>query len=261
MSSAGTRTLIDGWRRTGVAEGMTLIVHSSLSALGPVDGGASTVVDSLLAAVGTSGTVVVPAFTPQVSDPEPDLGGVPDPDLRARRDAVPLFHPDLPSPMGAIAEALRTRTDSVRSTHPQASVAAVGRHAADVVARQPVNFALGADSPFGRLHDLDARILLIGVRHNRNSFLHHAETLTPRPRLKLRRFPVRLDGERVWLEALDVGDDNGTHFPAVGDEFERRAGVERTSVGQAACALLPARPFVEFAVERLTGLLDAARTG
>ncbi|KOX22502.1 hypothetical protein ADK67_23865 [Saccharothrix sp. NRRL B-16348] len=252
-------TLTEGWRRTGVTEGMTLIAHSSLSALGPVDGGAPAVVESLLTAVGPTGTVVVPAFTPQVADPEPGRGGVPEAALRARRAAVPLFHPGLPSPMGAIAEALRTRPDSVRSTHPQASVAAVGRHARDVVAHQPLNFALGADSPFGRLRDLDARILLIGVRHNRDSFLHHAETFTPRPRLKLRRFPVLVAGERVWLEALDVGDDNDTHFPTVGDEFERRAGVERTAVGRASCVLIPARPFVEFAVGRLAELLDGAQ--
>ena len=88
--------------------------------------------------------------------------------------AVPLFTPDLPSPMGAIAEAVRRRPDAARSRHPQASVAAVGARAQAIVADQPLHFALGAGSPFARLADLDGRILLIGVGHNRNSFLHHA---------------------------------------------------------------------------------------
>ncbi|SDM98991.1 AAC(3) family N-acetyltransferase [Allokutzneria albata] len=253
--------LVDGWRRVGVTDGTTLIVHSSLSSLGRVDGGASTVVESLLTAVGPEGTVVAPTFTPHIADPAPEHSGVPDDEVRERRDAVPLFHPGLPSTMGAVAEAVRTRPGSVRSSHPQASVAAVGARAAEIVSHQPLGFALGRDSPFARLHDLDARILLIGVGHERNSFLHHAESLTPAPRLKVRRFPVGLGGERVWVETLDVGHDNGTHFPAIGREFEQHARIRAATVGNAACVLVPARPLLAFAVARLTELLAAERRG
>lgn len=246
--------LTAGWRRAGVADGMHVIVHSSLSALGPVDGGAATVVASLRRAVGPAGTIVAPAFTPQVADPDPGAG-VPDAAVRARRAAVPTFHPGLPSTMGAVPEALRALPDAARSAHPQASVVAAGARAAEIVADQPLGFALDRDSPFGRLHDLSGHILLVGVGHNRNSFLHHAETLTPRPRLKLRRFPLIVAGQRVWCETLDVGDDNGTHFPTVGRDFERHAGSREVAVGAAACRLLPVRPFVAFAVRRLTELL------
>ncbi|NRQ33132.1 AAC(3) family N-acetyltransferase [Nonomuraea sp. NN258] len=249
--------LARGWREAGVHDGMTIVVHSSLSSLGRVEGGAATVVESLLAAVGPAGNVVVPTFTPQVTDPEPEHSGVPDTALRARRDAVPAFHPELPSPMGAVPEALRSRPDSVRGGHPQVSLAAVGPLAADIVRRQTLGFAVGRVSPFGRLHELGAHILLIGVGHNRNTFLHYAETLTPHPRLKLRRFPMEVDGERVWAEALDVGDDNSTHFPTVGGDFEAHAGIKEVMVGAAACRLLPVRELVPFAVRRLTELLAA----
>ncbi|WP_049661293.1 AAC(3) family N-acetyltransferase, partial [Kitasatospora sp. MY 5-36] len=77
MTAPGTRPLttadlVEGWRRVGVREGMALIVHSSLSSLGRVEGGAAAVVAGLREAVGPGGTVAVPAFTSgTVHDPAP----------------------------------------------------------------------------------------------------------------------------------------------------------------------------------------------
>ncbi|MGO4494262.1 aminoglycoside N(3)-acetyltransferase, partial [Arthrobacter sp. 2YAF22_2] len=247
-----------GWERLGLSAGMTVIVHSSLSSLGTVTGGADTVVASLLEAVGSGGTVAMPAFTPQIADPSPGTVGVPDTATRGRRDVVPLFHPDMPSEMGAIAEAFRKLPGSVRSAHPQVSVSAHGRHADRIVEPHPLGFAVGRDSPFGRLHDLGAHILLVGVGHNRNTFLHHAETLSFARRLKIRRFPKIVDGERVWVESLDVADDNGRLFPSIGDDFERRSGTRIIRMGQAACRLIPVPPFVHFATGRFDELLTQA---
>lgn len=253
--------LLAGWDEAGVRRGMHVIVHSTLSGIGRVRGGATTVVDSLRRAVGHDGTLVVPAFTPQVADPHPEFRGIPDGDVRARRAQVPVFTSDVPSPMGAVAEALRLTPGALRSQHPQASVAALGNRAQDLVARQPLHFAVGRHSPFATLLELHGYILLIGVGHNRNSYLHHAESLIDRPRLKQRRFPALVGGERIWWETLDVGDDNDTHFPVVGRDYERHAGIRPTYVGDARTVLLPARDFVSFASQRLTELLDEERTG
>jgi aminoglycoside 3-N-acetyltransferase len=248
--------LVRGWERIGLSDGMTVIVHSSLSSFGTVTGGARTVVTSLLAAVGPRGTIAMPAFTPQVSDPAPGTLGVPDTATCERRDAVPLFHPGLPSQMGAIPEAFRKLPGSVRSAHPQVSVSAHGPHADHIVASHPLGFAVGPNSPFDRLRDLEAHILLVGVGHNRNTFLHHAETLSRVRRLKIRRFPKVVDGERVWVEALDVADDNGRLFPTIGDEFERTSGTEIITIGKARCRLIPVQPFVNFATDRFAQRLS-----
>lgn len=45
------------------------MVHSSLRSIGYVLGGAQTVVGSLLKVLGPDGTLVMPAFSPEVSDP------------------------------------------------------------------------------------------------------------------------------------------------------------------------------------------------
>ncbi|MEU4116554.1 AAC(3) family N-acetyltransferase [Kitasatospora sp. NPDC028055] len=257
-----TADLVEGWHRVGVRPGMAIIVHSSLSSLGPVEGGAAAVVASLREAVGPGGTVAAPAFTGSVvCDPAPDHAGLPTPEIAELRAAVPLFHPELPSPMGAIAEALRSLPESLRSTHPQASVAAVGAHAREVTARRSLGFAVGRESPFGALHDLGGYVLLVGVGHNRNTFLHYAETFAPNRRLKLRRFPMAIQGERVWIETPDVGNDNDTHFPVVGREFEELAGIREVLVGNAPCRLVPVRELIPFAVRRLTELLAADGPG
>lgn len=247
--------LLAGWRRAGVETGMHVIVHSALSSIGPVQGGPGTVVETLQTAVGADGTLVAPAFTPQVADPHPEVRGVPDDDVRARREHVPLFTPGLPSPMGAVAEALRQAPGAMRSWHPQASVAAVGARAERIVSTQPLHFAVGEGSPFDALYELGGFILLVGVGHNRNSFLHYAESLVAEPRLKQRRFPVLVRGERAWVETLDVGDDGDTHFPVVGREYEEHADITSTPVGHARALLLPVQDFVCFASPRLAELL------
>src|SRR3954447_21221118 len=54
--------LSDDLRHLGLGEGAVVLVHSSLSRLGNVKGGADAVVDSLLAAVGPAGTLLFPTL-------------------------------------------------------------------------------------------------------------------------------------------------------------------------------------------------------
>jgi aminoglycoside 3-N-acetyltransferase len=105
------------------------------------------------------------------------------------------------------------------------------------------------------MYRLRAQILLLGVGHNRNSFLHHAETLVDGHRRKLRRFPYLVEGQRVWVEAPDVGDDNDTHFPRIGADYAATAGIRQAGIGRADCQLLDSVPFIDFARRRLAELL------
>ena len=50
-------------RTAGVYPGDALLVHSSLKAFGPIEGGADTVIDGLLQAVGFDGLIAVPTHT------------------------------------------------------------------------------------------------------------------------------------------------------------------------------------------------------
>ncbi|MDF0529039.1 AAC(3) family N-acetyltransferase [Tsukamurella sp. 8F] len=247
-------------RAAGVTHGDSVLVHSSLSSLGTVDGGADTVVDALLTAVGPEGTVVVPAYSGTVTDPCPDrAAGDTTPDVLAARDAVPLFDADVTATeMGAVPRAVLARPGRRRSPHPQASVAAIGRHADVICEGQPLAFALGAASPFARLVELDAKILLLGVGHNRSSMLHHVESAIddPHRRLKIRRFPYEVAGQRIWIEARDVGNDNDTYFPELGRRFEDVAHtVVRGVVGDARSVVFGSREYVATTRPMLDALL------
>lgn len=248
--------LVAGFNRLGVSSGAVLMVHASLSAFGQVDGGVDTLLDALLTAVGPSGTVVVPTFTGQVRDPCPAADPLDPAAIQARAD-VELFDDRTPTAMGALPSAVLARPDRLRSRHPQASVAAIGSAAGRITEVQPLAYALGADSPFGAMYRLAGQILLLGVGHNRNSFLHHAETLVPGHRRKLRRFPYLVEQQRVWVEAPDVGDDNDTHFPRIGAEFAELPGpgIRTATIGQAPCQLMDSVPFIDFARRRLAELL------
>lgn len=241
----------------GLPQGAVVIVHSSLSAIGAVKGGASAVVKALRHCVGNAGTLVVPTFTPQVSDPHPQSLAFDDPRIEGARRDVPLFHDALPTPMGAVSNAVLACAGRWRGAHPQASVAAVGAHAEQITIDQPLVYALGKGSPFERMHALGAYILLLGVGHNRNSFLHYAESLVPRHRTKLRRFPLVIRNQRVWAEAVDVGDDNGMYFPQLGAEADAAGLIRHRMIGSARCQLMQSVPFVDFAKRRLVELLHA----
>jgi len=62
-------SLVSDLRALGLVAGDTVLVHSSLSAIGYVAGGAQAVVLALLEVIGTEGTLVVPTHSGDLSDP------------------------------------------------------------------------------------------------------------------------------------------------------------------------------------------------
>ena len=61
--------ILDALADLGVANGQTVMVHTSLSNLGFVCGGAQTVIETLLEAVGSEGTIMMPAQSWKNLDP------------------------------------------------------------------------------------------------------------------------------------------------------------------------------------------------
>ena len=95
--------LLDGLGSLGLTKGDMVIVHSSLSRFGYVEGGADTVVNALLAAVGPEGTVAVPT-SPVIWEGGSHFHYIkhnPILDLRVT-----------PSKLGAITNALRVRPEA-----------------------------------------------------------------------------------------------------------------------------------------------------
>lgn len=237
--------------------GMTLVVHSSLSAIGWVLGGAPTVVRALVDALGDEGTLAMPAATPQCADPASWAG----PDLPAERieemrEHLPLFDVrTTPTALGAIPETFRNWPGTLRSEHPVESVCARGPLAGEITASHPLAFSEGPGTPFGRLNDLGASVLLLGVGFNRCTALHLAETLVDRRRTMAVRFPVLEDGRRKWVEVPNVADDNDRLFPEIGERYLAAGRPTEGTVGEATAVLFPMPDLVGFAVEQFEEML------
>ena len=244
----------------GVEAGSTLLVHASLSAIGWVVGGAPSVVQALLDAVGPDGTLIMPAFSPQIADPsEWDGPDLPDSWLDEVRAHLPTFDPKLtPTSMGRIAETFRTWPGVRRSDHPQDSFCALGSRAGGILAHQPLAWSLGDRSPMARMHELDCKILLLGVGYETNSSLHFAECRSAYRRQQTRRYPFRQDGAITWQEVPDVAFDRGTFFPTLGAEFDQTGRVRTGRVGSAESRLMTLRDLVDFAVPWFDNALSAS---
>lgn len=146
--------LADRFRALGLARGDSVLVHSSLRAIGPVDGGAEAVLDALLGVLGPDGLLLVPTFTYDT----------------ARFDPVVE-----PGRTGGLGETARRRPDAVRSAHPTHSVAAIGAGAREICAGHEEVAAADPGSPFDRLVERGGRVLLLGVGHVANTTVHVGE--------------------------------------------------------------------------------------
>jgi aminoglycoside 3-N-acetyltransferase len=241
-------------RHLGPIEGATVLVHSSLSALGWVVGGAEAVVLALEEAVGPEGTLVMPAYS--MNAPEPSLWtnpAVPESWWGTIRSEWPPFDPHL-SPavrLGVIAETFRSQHGTSRSFHPNHSFSARGPNARRLLEGHSLDESLGEGSPLARLYDLSGWILLLGVDHSSNSSFHLAEYRAAWPGKHSRR-PIRArlvrdrSVEEVVIQELDLDSED---FANLGDDFDREPGAVRTGlVAFAETRLMEQRAAVDFAV-------------
>lgn len=255
------RTLAADLRRLGLAEGDTVLVHSSLHSVGAVEGGAAAVVSALRAVTGSAGTLVVPAFTDENSlssrAHRARVRGMTPKQAAAYRATMEPFDP-LTSPgqrTGRISESLRTTPGALRSFHPQTSFAALGARAVRIIAGHADDCHLGDASPLGRLYEAHARVLLLGVGFEACSALHLAECRVPEPPMRDYACVVATEEGARWRHFRDV-DLVDRDFPELGAALENlthrgRALVAHGRVGAAYSRLLPMVPTVDAAVEWL----------
>lgn len=246
--------------KVGVEDGMVVVVHSSLSSLGWVSGGAQAVVLALQSAIGPTGTLVVPTHSTHLSEPSawrnppvPDVSW-----LSAVRDSMPAYDPYLTPTrqMGAVVETFLLQRDVHRSAHPQYSFAARGNAAEEITAGHELANGLG-HGPLEAVYERDGWVLLLGVTHANNTSLHLAEFRSGMRQRTSRSAPVFVDGHRTWVTFDDFEVDDDV-FDALGEAFARDTGLERTGVvGRATARLMPQRALVDYGVEwlqRTTGM-------
>ena len=246
------KSLVADLRGLGVPSGEVVIVHSSLSAIGWVCGGAHAVVLALEQAVG-GGTLVMPAHSASLSEPSVwENPPVPESWWSVIRAETPAFDPALTPTreMGTIVDCFRAQPGTMRSSHPQFSFVARGPMADNVTRDHLLDFGLGERSPLARAYDLDGFVLLLGVGHANNTSIHLGEYRAGGIRKKTTSngAPVMVAGQRRWVEFEDIELDE-TDFEQLGGDFEsdtEAVTVGRVGVGSA--RLMSQRALVDYSV-------------
>lgn len=143
-------------RDMGVGAADTMLIHTSLKAVGQVENGADGFLDAFCEYL-SDGLFLVPTHTWDSVTPAQPCYDV--------RTSVPCI--------GTVPKIAAFRKDGVRSLHPTHSVWAHGREA-EAFVRGEEN--AGSPAPVGfcwdKLADRNGKLLLIGVGHNRNTFIH-----------------------------------------------------------------------------------------
>jgi len=242
-------------RALGVRPDDVVLLHSSLRAVaGPksmVVGGAVAILEALQDVLADGGTLVTPAFSADHSEPahwtSPPVPETWWPVIRElwpafRTDRTPTFR------IGIVPETFRCMEGVLRSDHPQSSFCAWGTHADAIVAPHPLGRALGEAGPLSRLHELDARVLMLGTGWSTCTAFHLAEDrCEARPRAIRQGAPVMREDRRTWVEWDDLDFWSGD-FADLGESFEAEGSVALGMVGRAATRLFRLRDGVDFAV-------------
>jgi aminoglycoside 3-N-acetyltransferase len=153
-----------GFQELGLSPGGVLLIHSSLSSFGKVEGGAETVIDGIMDVLGPDGALLAPTLTGH-EGLSPD--NPPHVDLRAE-----------PCWTGRIPETLRQRPDAVRSIHPTHSCAAIGGRAEEVTRGHHLSpTPCGVTSPYFRCAMAGGHIAMIGCTLSTCTTCHTVEEL------------------------------------------------------------------------------------
>lgn len=234
-NSLTRKDIVEALKGLGVERGTALEVHSSLSSLGYVEGGAAAVIEALIEVVGEEGTIVMSAYP--VTLPLPLTEEEKAKGIIAK---VRFFDEDADyrSGMGLIADTFRhwPNTYLGKGIH---RVCAWG-HNANLHSRG-----------YEYLLSIDGWVLLLGVGINRCSSMHTAEGKVEWPReiLDYARLPEEMERLYPPSECYVQYNDPAKPLPEngwdkVSLEAERRGLIRRGTIGAAKCMLFRARPVV-----------------
>lgn len=223
------KSLIKMVKNMGIQSTDTLFIHSSMKSIGLVEGGAETVLDVLMECL-RDGLLVLPTHTWAYMSEEHNTY---DPKKE-------------PSCVGILTNLFMKREGVIRSLHPTHSVAAVGEDSINYVAGEENQLTpCGVGSCYDKLRDRNAKILLIGVDHTRNTFIHCVEEILEVPE-RLTEEPVKFnivkaDGQvikrRVYRHYNRTTNHISESYGKLSEAFEVMGATKSYRFGDAQCIL------------------------
>jgi aminoglycoside N3'-acetyltransferase len=222
----------------GLRAGDLVIVHASMRKIGPVDGGAGTLLGAILSAVGADrslGTVVM---------------------LLGSRDGDvfdPNSSPAAPE-MGVLAEIFRQYPGVRVSDHPACRCAAAGVLSPDLTAPGPLHDYYGPGSFLAIFLQHQGKILRLGANIDTVTLTHHAEYLAQvSPKKRITRTYITRDRGKIAVESLDDSAGiqqwpGGDYFGQITADYLGAGNGRQGRVGQCKAELLDGPDFCRFAV-------------
>jgi aminoglycoside 3-N-acetyltransferase len=178
-----------------------LMVHISYKSVGEVQGRGDAVLDALSEYM-RDGLLLLPAHTWANIKREEDSARIENPGRKGEFfDTSPVMDVRTTQTcVGVLPELFRSRPSVTRSLHPTHSVCGLGKDAehflqGDHLAETPC----GPKTCYWRMYEQRAQILLVGVRFNRNTFIHCVEEMYD--------LPGRLSDFRHPLWVIDYGGE------------------------------------------------------
>lgn len=207
-------------KNAGIRPDDTVLIHTSMKAIGEVDGGCDGLIDAFCSYL-TDGLFLVPTHTwANVDESSPVY------DVRA---TVPCI--------GALPRVAARREDGVRSLHPTHSIVAFGKKAAEFVAGEeratspcPQGFA------WSRLYDKKAKILLLGVGLNRNTYIHAIDEMLELPNRLTPPIPLSIidyEGKRLEISFRKHGFTGSENFDNFAKPLEKCGALTYSTLGDA----------------------------
>lgn len=242
-TALGGEDIVDALRACGVAAGDTLMLHSDASVTAqfgklPPAQRLDLLIDAVLAALGPTGTLIMPTFTYSFTRGE-------------------YFDPAAsPSTVGAITEHFRTRPGVLRSADPLFSVASLGR-LAPAFAAAASDDCFGAGSAFDLLFRNDGKIACLGCGFDRITFVHYVEQCSEVDY----RYPKRFDGEirhhgqsepvSVNYLVRDLSRETPTDLTRLKLRLQAAGKLRSAAIGRVGLSVVAARDFFTVAGELL----------
>lgn len=217
----------------GIKKGDVILVHSSLSSIGYVQGGADTVIDALIDSVGHEGTIVMSTLTGWFDHFDADK---------------------TPSAVGKISEVFRNRKNAYRSLHPVHSVAAIGKQAEYIISsHDKCETGCGQGTPYYKIKELNGKIMLLGVDMDRNTIMHCLEEEIDALYLKTLDIPAPTYMENYKQEKFTLKKFPPGHrdFIKITSELRKRDSLIEGKIGNAVVKVIEMERLFEIGLDIL----------
>ena len=237
------KTLLKQIENAGIKHDDTVMIHISLKALGEVEGRAEGFIDTFREYL-SDGLLLIPTHTWASVHRSATVFDV--------RSTVPC--------LGTLPTIAAFHKDAVRSLHPTHSIAAFGKRAQEYVKNEETcRTPTPTHGCWGRLYDENAKILLVGVSHGRNTFIHAVDEMVDVPnRLSQDEVPFTVidkDGNEIAVPAKTHWGINSDYFTKFTHLLESEGATENTKIGLADTIVCDAKKLAD----TLIPILSAAK--